>query len=392
MPKLGKFGKLDYAKTEDKLKAFILFAGLLTLLVVGGFGAFSSTSDPKYCAVCHVMAPEYATWQASSHAQIKCIQCHSKPGLANRVLYKGETLKEIALYTTNTYKLPIKMNEQIEDQVCVSCHSQNRSITPSGDLIVPHDKHAAKKVACVVCHKGIAHGNIVARNMTAKSDSQVWTPAYAEKQMAKEFTQTKMDQCVECHIKRNVTQACEACHSAISIPQDHKDKTWGNSHGLKARADLTYCNKCHSYSIGANTVPVKDPVAKYARENIFCYDCHQKRPIGHTVNWDMVHKKDIVNRDVTNCLVCHDVSKQAASSKAVFTDCGKCHGDQYGAPAQSTDKNNTGSKGQTTFNKLHPPNWRKIHPGIVKEKGATNEGCWNCHDTEHCSACHMNKL
>lgn len=386
MPMRDKNEEHNPKLTEKRLKAFILISGFLLFVLIGTAGAIKLTMSPEFCSKCHVMAPEYATWEASAHAQVACVDCHIKPGLGNLIIHKIAAIKELVLYATNTYERPIKMSEQLDDGICVSCHSKNRKITPSGDLIVPHEKHAAKNVHCVECHSGVAHGNIVARKMTVDGNYQVWTAEYGKKQMDKQYTETKMDTCVKCHIKRNVTQECQACHSAISVPQDHKAKTWGTAHGLKARADINYCNKCHSYSVGNEPVQIKDSVVKYARENVFCYDCHQKRPLSHTENWDMTHKKAIVNRDVTNCLVCHDIDKHDPSYKAVPTNCGKCHGQQYGAPL----KNNI--NGKTTFNKLHLPNWRKIHPSIVKEKGAANEGCWNCHNTEQCSNCHMNKL
>jgi cytochrome c nitrite reductase small subunit len=54
--------------------------------VFSGFGALAFhisnassylTDDPKACVNCHVMAPQYATWQHSSHARVAvCNDCH----------------------------------------------------------------------------------------------------------------------------------------------------------------------------------------------------------------------------------------------------------------------------------------------------------------------------
>lgn len=406
MPQWGKFKKLSTASVEDRLKALILASGIIILIVLASAGVIKYTMTPQFCAKCHVMAPEYYTWEASSHAQVPCTRCHIKPGLGNLVIHKISAIKEVTLYFTGTYDRPIKMSGKIIDGVCTQCHSPYRGITPSGDLIIPHDKHAAKKVQCVECHSGVAHGNIVARKMTEDGNYQVWNKELGQQEMARPFSEPKMNTCLACHIKRNVTEACEACHTSISIPPDHKVKDWGSTHGHKAKGDLEYCNKCHSYSVGAKDVPVKDPVARYARGNVFCYECHQKRPAGHTDDWNIVHKKDTVGGDVSGCLVCHEFNQANPQLKAVPTYCAKCHG-KNNAP-QETEQQQPGSvpggggsadpgtkkpvQSGKSLGKMHPPNWRKIHPSVVKQQGATNSGCWDCHDTTHCSRCHLNKL
>lgn len=359
------------ASTVNRYKVLILFGGLIFAVLLGAFSANRLVRAPEFCVKCHDMKPEYVTWHASSHKQFSCVECHS--------------VKKLILYF-NPAQGTVQMDNLIGDEVCTKCHSNKRTITPSGDLIVPHDTHAAKKVMCMQCHSGVGHGNIVARKVAEEVETVMWTPELGAQQMSPEFTEPKMNVCLDCHIKRSVTQACEACHTNISLPPDHKEKGWGTEHGKKARTDLPYCNKCHSYSLEAKDVPVEDQLVRYARGNVFCYDCHQTRPAGHVGDWNMVHKRDVQNGDVSGCVVCHNVKKPTPQERAVPTYCGKCHGNQISdnKPAEST--------GTPTFSKLHPPDWRKIHPSIVKEKGVANEGCWNCHDTTHCSKCHMNKL
>lgn len=375
------------SSTEQRLKALILVSGILLAVLLGTAGAIKLTMSPDFCSKCHVMAPEYTTWKASSHIQVACVDCHIKPGLGNLIVHKISAMKELYLYFTGTYERPIKMSHKIEDEICTACHSTNRDTTPSGDLIIPHAKHASKKVLCIECHSGVAHGNIVARNMTEDGNYAVWTSEYGAAQMSKDYSEPKMNTCLKCHMERGVTQECRACHTSISLPPDHKVKSWGTNHGIKARGDLEYCNKCHSYSVAAKDIPIKDPVTRYARGNVFCVGCHQLRPAGHTEDWKMVHKRGVKNGDTSSCLVCHNNEKPTSVEKSVPTYCAKCHG-----KSASTVNGNVYKSGNSTFNKIHPANWRKIHPSIVKEKGAYNEGCWNCHDTSHCSKCHMNKL
>lgn len=396
LPQWSRIGKFDLSNTEDKLKLGILSVGILLLLVASAFGVLKLTMAPSFCARCHVMAPEYVTWQASSHVQIACTSCHIKPGLGNLIAHKLGASKELLLYFTNTYNRPIKMADMLPDMVCTQCHSAYRSFTPSGDLIIPHDKHADKKVLCVECHKGVAHGNIVARGMTKDDNYAVWTPEVGKKQMIKDYTEPKMNDCLNCHIKRNVTQACEACHTSISLPADHKVKTWDKDHGAVAKTDLGYCNKCHSYSLEAKDVPVQDKTARYARGNVFCYDCHQKRPKGHTEDWKIIHPVD-ARADIPGCLVCHNKTKPKPAEKSTPTYCDKCHstgeepspGLNSGANKSNGNSNAVTSSGGTfKFEKAHKPGWRLAHPEVIKTQGIVRGKCFSCHDTSNCSYCH----
>jgi cytochrome c nitrite reductase small subunit len=392
LPQWGIFRKLDLSRTEDKLKLGILTTGILLFAVIGAAGALRLTMSPSFCVKCHVMTPEYVTWQASSHVQIPCTSCHIKPGLGNLVAHKISAGRELLLYYTGTYSRPIKMRHKLPDEVCTQCHSTYRSYTPSGDLIIPHDKHAEKKVLCVECHSGVAHGNIVARGMTKDDNYTAWTDEVGKKQMAKDYTEPKMNDCLDCHIKRNVTQACEACHTSISLPADHKVKTWDKNHGAVAKTDLGYCNKCHSYSLEAKDVPVSDKVARYARGNVFCYDCHQKRPKGHTADWRIIHPVD-AKPDIPGCLVCHNKAKPKPAEKATPTYCDRCHGRGGDASVpgvtRSSETPSVNSGGNTfRFEKSHDPGWRNQHPEFIKTQGIVRGKCFSCHDTSNCSYCH----
>ena len=402
--------KLNLERTEDRLKAFILISGLALTLLVLTTGAVRLTMSSEFCSKCHVMQPEYVTWKASSHVQLSCTDCHIKPGLRNVVLHKISLFEELYLYFTGSYDLPIKMDHMLEDEICTSCHSMRRDFTPSGDLIIPHDKHAAKDVLCVQCHEGVAHGNIQERVLSEDTDFAAWTVEAGKKQMIKDYTEPKMNKCLACHIDpakfgiknvQSVTQACEACHTQISMPPDHKVDKFASNHGPLVESEgLEYCNKCHSYSLEAKDVPVEDPVARYARGNVFCYECHQKRPQGHTGDWRMVHKKDVNNGNVSGCMVCHNNVKPKPEDKAVPTYCAKCHGKQDtgteppdgNEKPPDEDEKPPEQPGKVKFEKYHPSGWLKHHPTVVKEKGASNEGCWSCHDTAHCSRCHTNSL
>lgn len=182
----------DLSTTEGKLKLFIVASGLLIFVSIAMAGTLAATNQPSFCASCHkTMSPEYTTWSVSSHSQINCTACHIKPGLVNTLLHKVKTMKEPYLYVTGTWEKPIKPTEVVENENCLTCHSQYRRYTLSGDLIVPHDRHVAAGVLCVNCHSGVAHANIYGRGLTGEEAPvapEKWTVEYAKTVSTKVFT------------------------------------------------------------------------------------------------------------------------------------------------------------------------------------------------------------
>ncbi|GAW93574.1 cytochrome c3 family protein, partial [Calderihabitans maritimus] len=202
--------KFDLSKTEDKLKLFILVNGLVLFIGVFSVAALKLTSTPQFCAICHEMRPEYVTWAATSHNKVACVKCHIEPGIVNLIKHKMGAMKQLYQHVTKTYHRPIEMPHEIEDYICEQCHSQNRVVNASGDLIIPHEKHKIQEVPCVRCHSGVAHGKIAEREVTAEGDFSEWTLALGKKEAAPKYTRPAMKTCMTCHKERQVTTDCAA--------------------------------------------------------------------------------------------------------------------------------------------------------------------------------------
>lgn len=320
-----KVRNLDLSKTEDKLKLLILVSGLGIFALIGSATAIQLTMFPKFCSTCHIMAPEYATWKATAHNELKCTACHIKPGLLNLIEHKVGAMKEVYLYVTKTYPNPIESEHPIENEVCQQCHSQKRRVTPSGDLIIPHDRHENKQVLCVACHSGVAHGNIARREVNKDVKRVEWTDERGALETAKKYTLPKMETCIKCHTQRKVSTLCTKCHSKIQVPGDHKNFGWKSNHGMTAMGDIMYCQKCHSYGFEdkEGDIPKKGiGFAEYARKNTFCRECHSKRP--HDANFITSHMKreKAIGRDA--CYACHDLIAPSEITPTQ-TYCNKCH-------------------------------------------------------------------
>lgn len=338
--------KFDLSKTEDKLKLFILISGTLLFVLVATVGGISLTMSPEFCKLCHAtMNPEYVTWKYSSHSQIRCVDCHMKPGLVNTVKDKIIASKHLYSYVLKDYKKPIKIKNEMSDELCLRCHSvQTRTFTLSGDLIVPHELHGEKGVSCVKCHSGVAHGNIAGRKV-ATDDLSAWTMEDGKKNMALEYVRPDMDVCVDCHLNppkygvkniEKVNWSCEACHKQIFTPKSHRQKNFLTVHGIDAEKDLKGCVSCHN--VGTNTNLAADgvklnkmasgqKVKDFAWTNKFCVDCHAKLPDNHKDRntWMPYHKEAVTAKGMKNCVACHNVKKEEPVKAPANLTCNKCH-------------------------------------------------------------------
>lgn len=319
------------AKKEEAVKFLTTASGvaLLGLLVLAG--TITATNQPVFCSSCHkAMTPEYTTWAVTSHSEINCTKCHISPGLLNAVFHKVKTIKEPVLYFTGLWDKPIKPSEIIASETCLQCHSIKRNFTPSGDLIIPHDRHLAAKVSCVECHSGVAHAKIWKRGLTGEKapvPPEKWTIKYAKEVATTKYTNPEMNTCISCHTQRKKTLACEACHETIFTPDNHKNKdSWRTKHGPEAQRKLSSCKACHSYDFRDKPIALDNPAVAYAWGNGFCSGCHSQMPPGHNkTTWRHQHGTVVVQKGRKNCEACHPLNSKYPKGAPAKTPCTNCH-------------------------------------------------------------------
>ncbi len=149
-----------------KTRALLLMA--LLLGVLSGAGLFTMdyaeglsylSSDPAACANCHIMQPQYDSWQKSGHHHVAtCVDCHLPHDFVGKYIAKAENgYHHSVAFTAQNFHEPIMIKEKnakILQHNCESCHS---------DMI--HDIHvmaapegSAEPVNCVHCHAYVGHG------------------------------------------------------------------------------------------------------------------------------------------------------------------------------------------------------------------------------------------
>jgi len=318
-------------KTKKYLAAAVICTVVFVLFLVLWYTVPVLGSDSsEYCARCHVMAPEYLTWQNSYHSQFACKDCHRDYGMSTFFKYQGKLFKEIFSSRSGSGDaVTSAMQEKMPDSVCLGCHSENRQYSPSSDTVIPHSKHRQAGVKCVTCHAGVAHGRIVERGVTKEIPPEEWHKGTGREQMDFKYTTPRMAVCLDCHGKRRVSEKCSVCHSRQIVPANHKSGDFERSHGIEARKDFKPCNLCHVYSLKEPVELREISVSEYIKGNTFCFNCHLKPPSTHKKgNFGEYHSELARTRGTENCMGCHDVDKpkpRQDSGPINSVYCNKCH-------------------------------------------------------------------
>ena len=137
------------------LLGLMVGVGSFTFLYGQGFSYFST--DPRACVNCHIMRPQYDSWQkASHHTAAKCIDCHLPHDFVGKYIAKADNgYRHSWAFTFQDFHEPIQItprNARILQNNCLACH---------GELVHPllgSGKTGASNVSCVHCHADVGHG------------------------------------------------------------------------------------------------------------------------------------------------------------------------------------------------------------------------------------------
>lgn len=217
-------------------------------------------TQPKFLQRYSHYGPQYTTWSTSVHAQVACQRCHVRPGFVGQAVYDVRMLGEFYLSTVMPARQPALLTKPA-NSACLSCHYDMRTVSPSGDLNIPHRAHVnVLKMDCVTCHTYLVHE-------TSPEGKHV----------------PRMATCLTCHDGKKAKNACSTCHTNKRIPESHRQANWLAIHP-QMQAKLN-CKQCHQWT--AN----------------WCADCHARRPKSHTVDWRAKHGAAVKVR--RSCEACH---------------------------------------------------------------------------------------
>lgn len=108
----------------------LLIAGLtavnIVIVLLAGYGSLHWMESPTFCGqVCHTpMHPQFTAWQAASHSQVACVNCHVGEGAAGFVHAKLAGVRQLVHVMTDSVPKPIPPGGDLPsvEQTCLNCH------------------------------------------------------------------------------------------------------------------------------------------------------------------------------------------------------------------------------------------------------------------------------
>lgn len=151
-----------------KLPVIILLGILVGLgaTVIKLSKAHSYLSDkPETCTNCHIMAPQYATWNHSSHREwANCNDCHvPHNNVANKYFFKAKDgMRHSFMFTFRLEPQVIQIKDAGKEVVhnnCIRCHEHLLTDNKMNQRSTTF-QHSRNDRVCWECHRETPHGRV----------------------------------------------------------------------------------------------------------------------------------------------------------------------------------------------------------------------------------------
>lgn len=149
-------------------------AGLLAMTLHISRATSYLTDDPAACVNCHIMAPQYTSWQHSSHGRFTtCNDCHVPQDPIRKYAFKAyDGTRHAFMFTFKMEPQVIRMHppgQWVVQNNCVRCHSDylETTIAHAG---VDHGEGRR----CWDCHREVPHGRV--NSLASAPHARVPTP------------------------------------------------------------------------------------------------------------------------------------------------------------------------------------------------------------------------
>jgi len=141
---------------------------------IAGLGVYSMklgnatsylSDDPKACINCHIMTPQYLTWNHSSHREVAhCNDCHvPHNNIFNKYYFKAKDgLYHSAVFTLRAEPEVIRAREpsvKVIQKNCIRCHKDQVTDARMEGFVEGHCENRTDRL-CWDCHKEVPHGKV----------------------------------------------------------------------------------------------------------------------------------------------------------------------------------------------------------------------------------------
>lgn len=143
------------------------------------------SDDPKACVNCHVMTPQYATWERSSHGKVAtCNECHvPQDNFVNTYLFKAKDgLRHATMFTFRLEPQVMRIKDAGKEAVqrnCIRCHSNQ--IHPIALRAINNRSVEDQRPGyCWDCHREVPHGRVNSLSATPYAQTPDYKPIMSD--------------------------------------------------------------------------------------------------------------------------------------------------------------------------------------------------------------------
>ncbi|MEN9308590.1 MAG: hypothetical protein RL173_2522 [Fibrobacterota bacterium] len=183
--------------------AVLVVTGVFVGLVAGVAHVSRATSylsnDPRACINCHIMTPEYASWDRGSHGRVTvCNDCHvPHDNFVRKYFFKAKDgARHATMFTLRMEPQVIRMHEAGQTVVmenCLRCHGNLFAGNPTSSVkgLASAAVHKNDGRLCWECHRETPHGRV--HSLSSTPDARVppiesSLPEWLERSLSQEKT------------------------------------------------------------------------------------------------------------------------------------------------------------------------------------------------------------
>lgn len=356
---------------RKRLAAFLVVATVLNIGIMSqlSYRAVTFMEEASFCGEsCHVMKPEFAAYQVSSHARVECVECHVTPGAAGWVKSKMAGTRQLVQVIFNSHPRPIHTAMTTDRLVpssdtCEKCHWPEQ-FAGARLRVIPEfaedEKNTASQTVIMMMVgggglRGIhgAHfGPGVAIRYGATDSTRATIPwveyrdastkeprAYAVEGFKPEDG-AKLRyydmQCVDCHNRpthtfrlpeRAVNRAMAGGRIPVSLPYIRKKsvealRTTYASNQEASQKIPAVISDFYRQEHPAMYQSRQADIEKAAGTLVAIYNENVFPDLG--VTWG-TYPNNLGHTDFPGCFRCHDEAHTSAGGKTITQDCSACH-------------------------------------------------------------------
>src|ERR1044072_5590161 len=127
---IAPYPKVDLNDPRQRRIAIVILTSSFIFICASAFGsyrAYEYTESVEFCGqACHsVMKPEFVAFHATSHASIRCVDCHVGHGAESYARSKLSGARQLFALSAGNYSRPIETpvhNMRPANETCEQCH------------------------------------------------------------------------------------------------------------------------------------------------------------------------------------------------------------------------------------------------------------------------------